>query len=114
MFKKASGQTSREYLIHDRVHKAKALLVNTNLSIKRGCLPKWLWEPCSFHYTFRSDPYFLSPDYQGQPLHEYEQFIQLGVDGYFSDSANDGFAARQKAIAGESSHVAPGVNRLQM
>lgn len=49
-------------------------------------------------YTFRSDPYFLSPDYQGQPLHEYEQFIQLGVDGYFSDFANDGYAAKQKAI----------------
>ena len=49
-------------------------------------------------YTFRSDPYFLSPDYQGQPLREYEQFIQLGVDGYFSDFANDGYAAKQKAI----------------
>jgi len=49
-------------------------------------------------YTFRSDPYFLSPDYQGQPLHEYEQFIHLGIDGYFSDFANDGYAAKQKAI----------------
>jgi len=50
-------------------------------------------------YTFRSDSYFLSPDYQGQPLREYEQFIQLGVDGYFSDFANDGYAAKQQAIA---------------
>ena len=50
-------------------------------------------------YTFRSDTYFLSPDYQGQPLREYEQFIQLGIDGYFSDFANDGYAAKQKAIA---------------
>jgi glycerophosphoryl diester phosphodiesterase len=52
-------------------------------------------------YTFRSDPYFLSPSYGGDPLREYEQFIQLGVDGYFSDFANDGVAARQKVIAGE-------------
>ncbi len=50
-------------------------------------------------YTFRSDTYFLSPDYQGQPLREYEQFIRLGIDGYFSDFANDGYAAKQKAIA---------------
>ncbi|MBR8840000.1 MAG: glycerophosphodiester phosphodiesterase [Stigonema ocellatum SAG 48.90 = DSM 106950] len=51
-------------------------------------------------YTFRSDSYFLSPDYDGSPINEYEQFIQLGVDGYFSDFANDGYAAKQKAIAG--------------
>ena len=50
-------------------------------------------------YTLRSDPYFLSPDYQGQPLREYEQFIKLGIDGYFTDFANDGYAAKQKAIA---------------
>ncbi len=50
-------------------------------------------------YTLRSDAYFLSPDYQGQPLREYEQFIQLGVDGYFTDFANDGYAAKQKVIA---------------
>lgn len=49
-------------------------------------------------YTFRSDPYFLSPDYQGQPENEYQQFIQLGIDGYFTDFADDGYAARQKAI----------------
>lgn len=53
-------------------------------------------------YTFRSDPYFLSPDYQDQPLHEYKQFIQLGIDGYFTDFANDGFAAKEKVIHGGS------------
>ncbi len=54
-------------------------------------------------YTFRSDSYFLSPSYEGDPLREYEQFIQLGVDGYFSDFANDGFAARQAMITGQVS-----------
>src|SRR5579883_868866 len=49
-------------------------------------------------YTFRSDAYFLSPDYHGQPQKEYEQFIKLGIDGYFTDFANDGYAAKQKAI----------------
>ncbi|MBW4593549.1 MAG: glycerophosphodiester phosphodiesterase [Brasilonema angustatum HA4187-MV1] len=51
-------------------------------------------------YTFRSDSYFLSPDYQGEPLREYEQFIQLGIDGYFTDFANYGYAAKQEAIRG--------------
>ncbi|MBO3462338.1 MAG: glycerophosphodiester phosphodiesterase [Aetokthonos hydrillicola CCALA 1050] len=50
-------------------------------------------------YTLRSDSYFLSPDYKGQPLREYNQFINLGIDGYFTDFANDGYAAKQKAIA---------------
>ncbi len=50
-------------------------------------------------YTLRSDSYFLSPDYQGQPLREYEQFIKLGIDGYFTDFANFGYAAKQEAIA---------------
>lgn len=51
-------------------------------------------------YTFRSDSYFLSPDYQGKPLCEYEQFIKLGIDGYFTDFANYGYVAREKAIHG--------------
>ncbi len=50
-------------------------------------------------YTLRSDPYFLSVDYQGEPQREYEQFIGLGIDGYFTDFGNDGVAAKQKAIA---------------
>ncbi|KST67339.1 helix-turn-helix domain-containing protein [Mastigocoleus testarum] len=33
MFKKATGQTPREYLIYHRINKAKDLLVNTKLSI---------------------------------------------------------------------------------
>ena len=36
-------------------------------------------------WTFRSDPQFLAPDYEGRPEREYEQFYELGVDGVFSD-----------------------------
>ncbi|TBR58727.1 glycerophosphodiester phosphodiesterase [Westiellopsis prolifica IICB1] len=50
-------------------------------------------------YTFRSDSYYLSPDYKGNPQLEYEQFIRLGVDGYFTDFADDGVIARDKIIA---------------
>lgn len=36
-------------------------------------------------WTFRSDPEFLAPEYEGRPEREYEQFYRLGVDGVFSD-----------------------------
>jgi glycerophosphoryl diester phosphodiesterase len=36
-------------------------------------------------WTFRSDPQFLAPEYDGRPKREYEQFYGLGVDGVFSD-----------------------------
>ena len=36
-------------------------------------------------WTFRSEERFLSPDYEGKPGREYEQFFALGVDGVFSD-----------------------------
>jgi len=36
-------------------------------------------------WTFRSDPVFLAPDYDGDPVREMEQFLDLGVDGLFSD-----------------------------
>lgn len=36
-------------------------------------------------YTFRSDDYYLAPDYNGNPELEYEQFFSLGLDGLFSD-----------------------------
>jgi glycerophosphoryl diester phosphodiesterase len=36
-------------------------------------------------WTFRSEPRFLAPDYEGDPGREYEQFFALGVDGLFSD-----------------------------
>lgn len=36
-------------------------------------------------WTFRSDPVFLAPDYEGDPAREIDQFLELGVDGLFSD-----------------------------
>lgn len=36
-------------------------------------------------WTFRNENRYLSADYQGDPLKEYEQFFCLGVDGVFSD-----------------------------
>jgi glycerophosphoryl diester phosphodiesterase len=36
-------------------------------------------------YTFRNDGVFLASDYNGNPELEYEQFIELGADGYFTD-----------------------------
>ncbi|WP_414527011.1 phytase [Nodularia chucula] len=36
-------------------------------------------------YTFRDEGIFLAPDYNGDPKLEYQQFIDLGVDGFFSD-----------------------------
>lgn len=42
-------------------------------------------------YTFRSDDYYLSPDYNGNPELEYEQFFSLGLDGLFTDFPGTGF-----------------------
>jgi glycerophosphoryl diester phosphodiesterase len=36
-------------------------------------------------WTFRSDPAFLAPDYEGDAVREVEQFLEMGVDGLFSD-----------------------------
>lgn len=36
-------------------------------------------------WTFRSDPVFLAPDYEGDAVREIEQFVSLGVDGLFTD-----------------------------
>lgn len=42
-------------------------------------------------YTFRSDYFYLSPDYNGNPELEYEQFFSLGVDGLFTDFPETAF-----------------------
>jgi glycerophosphoryl diester phosphodiesterase len=47
-------------------------------------------------WTFRSDEPFLSPDYQGEPEREYEQFFALGVDGVFSDFPDVALRARER------------------
>ncbi|MFP5286046.1 MAG: glycerophosphodiester phosphodiesterase family protein, partial [Thermoanaerobaculia bacterium] len=36
-------------------------------------------------WTFRSDAAFLAPDYEGDPVREIDQFLELGVDGLFCD-----------------------------
>lgn len=36
-------------------------------------------------WTFRSDPVFLAPDYEGDAAREIEQFLSLEVDGLFTD-----------------------------
>jgi glycerophosphoryl diester phosphodiesterase len=47
-------------------------------------------------YTFRNEPEMLAPQYHGDPLVEYRQFFELGVDGIFSDFPNTALAARKK------------------
>ncbi|WP_017655605.1 esterase-like activity of phytase family protein [Fortiea contorta] len=36
-------------------------------------------------YTFRNEGVYLAADYKGNPELEYQQFIQLGVDAFFTD-----------------------------
>lgn len=57
-------------------------------------------------YTFRSDEFFLAPDYNGNPEAEYEQFFKLGLDGVFSDFPDTAVAVRNR-IAGEPNKDVP-------
>lgn len=45
-------------------------------------------------WTFRNEPRYLASDYGGDPLEEYRQFYDLGVDGVFSDFPDTAIAAR--------------------
>jgi predicted AlkP superfamily pyrophosphatase or phosphodiesterase len=45
-------------------------------------------------YTFRNEPRYLASDYKGDPEKEIRQFIELGVDGYFTDFSDTGAAAK--------------------
>jgi hypothetical protein len=47
-------------------------------------------------YTFRNEPRFLPQDYQGNPNKEFEQFINLGVDAYFTDFPGTGDQVRDQ------------------
>lgn len=49
-------------------------------------------------YTFRSEPRRLAADYAGNPAAEYLMFYELGVDGVFSDFADDAVAARTQYL----------------
>ncbi|TVP63997.1 MAG: glycerophosphodiester phosphodiesterase [Nodularia sp. (in: Bacteria)] len=47
-------------------------------------------------YTFRNEDRFLSADYNGNPALEYIQFINLGIDGYFTDFPGTGSQIRDQ------------------
>jgi glycerophosphoryl diester phosphodiesterase len=46
-------------------------------------------------WTFRSEQSRLANQYNGNPVNEYLQFYELGIDGVFSDFPDDAFAARE-------------------
>ena len=48
-------------------------------------------------YTFRNDPPFLDSKYQGDPLKEYYEYFNLGVDGVFSDFPETAIEARRNS-----------------
>jgi len=52
-------------------------------------------------YTFRNEPRFLAPAYGNDPIKEYVQFYELGVDGVFSDFPDTAVAARQVFLQGK-------------
>ncbi|OLP15879.1 glycerophosphodiester phosphodiesterase [Leptolyngbya sp. 'hensonii'] len=41
-------------------------------------------------YTLRDDSFFLPASYNGDPANEFKQFIDLGVDGFFTDFPGTG------------------------
>lgn len=45
-------------------------------------------------YTFRNEHATLAPQYDGDPLREYRQFFELGIDGVFSDFPDTALRAR--------------------
>ena len=45
-------------------------------------------------YTFRNEPAMLAPQYNSDPLPEYRQFFEMGVDGVFSDFPDTALEAR--------------------
>jgi glycerophosphoryl diester phosphodiesterase len=46
-------------------------------------------------WTFRNEQHRLVSDYGGNPINEYLQFYELGIDSVFSDFPNTAFAARE-------------------
>jgi glycerophosphoryl diester phosphodiesterase len=49
-------------------------------------------------YTFRSEGFFLASDYKGDPKKELEQYINLGVDAFFTDFPGTGDVVRDKLV----------------
>ncbi|NJL10024.1 MAG: glycerophosphodiester phosphodiesterase [Calothrix sp. SM1_7_51] len=81
---------------------ATAIGVNKNLLIPRDSSNKLL-SPTSLiadaravslkvhAWTFRNENYFLPLDFQDNPQGEYEMFLNLGIDGIFSDNPDTAF-----------------------
>jgi glycerophosphoryl diester phosphodiesterase len=51
-------------------------------------------------YTFRNEGFFLASNYQGNPRQELEQFINLGIDAFFTDFPGTGDMVRDR-LAGQ-------------
>jgi glycerophosphoryl diester phosphodiesterase len=47
-------------------------------------------------YTFRNEARYLAPEYKDDPVKEYLQFYELGVDGLFSDFPDTAVKARDE------------------
>jgi glycerophosphoryl diester phosphodiesterase len=47
-------------------------------------------------WTMRNEPVFLSPSYHGDPAAEVRQFVELGVDGVFTDFPDVAVQARTR------------------
>lgn len=47
-------------------------------------------------WTFRNEERYLTPDYNGNPQAEYEQFFQLDLDGVFTDFPDVAVTVRNK------------------
>jgi len=55
-------------------------------------------------WTFRNEPQFLAPDYDGDPLREYRHFMSLDVDSVTTDFPATAVAARSE-IANRQSQI---------
>jgi glycerophosphoryl diester phosphodiesterase len=51
-------------------------------------------------WTFRNEPSRLPVDYEGDPINEYLQFYELGIDGVFSDFPDTAVEAREVFAGG--------------
>lgn len=55
-------------------------------------------------WTFRNEPATLASNYRGEPMREYVQFFELGIDGVFADFPDTAVAART-AFAAQPRHA---------
>ena len=63
-------------------------------------------------YTFRNEDFFLSPDYNGNPELEYEQFFSLGLDGLFTDFPGTAFDVASRLYPFSNPDALTGVGLL--